>query len=303
MFRAPTRTRWRTSSGRLRANEGEKYRVGAMARAAGREKERRRSGDHAGGANALRLANKVALVTGAASGFGQGIAERFAREGAALVVNDIDRAGAERVAAAINREGGRAVGCAGDVSLDADVAMLVRVAQETYGRIDIVVNNAGTTHRNQPMLEVSEADFDRIYAVNVKSLFLSARHAVPVFRKQGGGVFITIASTAGVRPRPGLTWYNGSKGAAIVTSRSMAAELAADRIRVNVINPVAGETGMLAKFMGEDTPEMRAKFIASIPLGRLSLPSDIASAAVFLASDDAAFITGACLEVDGGRCV
>jgi 3-oxoacyl-[acyl-carrier protein] reductase len=179
----------------------------------------------------------------------------------------------------------------------------MRRALEAYGRIDIVVNNAGTTHRNQPLLDVTESEFDRIYAVNVKSLFLTARHAVPIFRKQGGGVFITIASTAGVRPRPGLTWYNGSKGAAIVTSRSMAAELAADKIRVNVINPVAGETGMLAKFMGEDTPEMRAKFIASIPLGRLSLPADIASAAVFLASDEAAFITGACLEVDGGRCV
>jgi 3-oxoacyl-[acyl-carrier protein] reductase len=251
----------------------------------------------------LRLADKIALVTGAASGFGKGIADRFSREGAALLVNDIDEAGAERVAAAINAGGGRAVSCAGDVSKDADVASLIRFAQDTYGRIDIIVNNAGTTHRNQPMLDVSEAEFDRIYAVNVKSLFLTAKHAVPVLRKQGGGVFITIASTAGVRPRPGLTWYNGSKGAAIVTSRSMAAELAVDRIRVNVINPVAGETGMLARFMGEDTPEMRAKFIASIPLGRLSLPSDIASAAVFLASDEAAFITGACLEVDGGRCV
>jgi 3-oxoacyl-[acyl-carrier protein] reductase len=153
------------------------------------------------------------------------------------------------------------------------------------------------------MLDVSEESFDRIYAVNVKSLFLTARHAVPVMRAQGGGAFITIASTAGVRPRPGLTWYNGSKGAAIVTSRSMAAELAADRIRVNVINPVAGETGLLAQFMGEDTPAMRAKFIASIPLGRFSLPSDVAAAAVFFASDEANFITGTCLEVDGGRCV
>ena len=167
----------------------------------------------------------------------------------------------------------------------------------------MVVNNAGVTHRNQPMLDVAEAEFDRIYAVNVKSLFLTARHAVPHFRKKRDGVFITIASTAGVRPRPGLTWYNGSKGAAIVTSRSMAAELAPHNIRVNVINPVAGETALLAQFMGEDTPEMRAKFVASIPLGRLSRPSDIATAALFFASDEAAFITGACLEVDGGRCV
>ena len=180
---------------------------------------------------------------------------------------------------------------------------LVEFALAAFGGLDIVVNNAGTTHKNQPMLDVSEEQFDRIYQVNVKSLFLTARHAVPYFRSRKNGVFITIASTAGVRPRPGLTWYNGSKGAAIVTSRSMAAELAKDNIRVNVINPVAGETAMLADFMGQDTPERRAQFIATIPLGRLSLPSDVATAAVFFASDEAAFITGACLEVDGGRCV
>jgi 3-oxoacyl-[acyl-carrier protein] reductase len=150
---------------------------------------------------------------------------------------------------------------------------------------------------------VSEDEFDRIYRVNVKALYLTAKHAVPHFRAKRDGVFVTIASTAGVRPRPGLTWYNGSKGAAIVTSRSMAAELAKDNIRVNVINPVAGETAMLVQFMGEDTPEMRAKFIATIPLGRLSKPSDVATAALFFCSDGAAFITGACLEVDGGRCV
>jgi 3-oxoacyl-[acyl-carrier protein] reductase len=251
----------------------------------------------------VRLAGKVAIVTGAGSGFGEGIASRFASEGAKVVVNDINRAGGERVAAAIASGGGQAIFCSGDVSIDQDVAALMARTVETWGRIDVVVNNAGTTHRNRPMLEVSENDFDRIYAVNVKSLFLTARHAVPVMRRQRAGTFITIASTAGVRPRPGLTWYNGSKGAAIVTSRSMAAELAPDGIRVNVINPVAGETGLLAEFMGGDTPELRAKFVASIPLGRLSRPSDVASAAVFLASDEAAFITGACLEVDGGRCV
>lgn len=250
-----------------------------------------------------RLDGKIAIVTGAASGFGEGIARRFALEGGHLVVNDVNVAGGERVATAIAAAGGHAVFRAGDVSRDSDVAGLVDQALRSFGRLDIVVNNAGTTHRNQPMLDVSESEFDRIYAVNVKALFLSARHAVPVFRQQKSGVFITIASTAGVRPRPGLTWYNGSKGAAIVTSRSMAAELAPDGIRVNVINPVAGETGMLAQFMGVDTPEMRAKFIASIPLGRLSLPSDVAAAAVFLASDEAGFITGVCLEVDGGRCV
>jgi len=251
----------------------------------------------------LRLANKIAIVTGAGSGFGEGIAKRYAREGAQVIVNDINEATAERVAAEIRASGGQAQSVPADVSKNADVAALVRRSVQTFGRLDIVVNNAGATHRNQPLLNVSEAEFDRIYAVNVKSLFLTAKHAVPVFRQHGGGVFITIASTAGVRPRPGLTWYNGSKGAAIVTSRSMAVELAPDKIRVNVINPVAGETGLLADFMGEDTPEMRAKFIATIPLGRLSLPSDIATAAVFLASDEASFITGACLEVDGGRCI
>ena len=251
----------------------------------------------------MRLANKSAIVTGAGSGFGAGIARRYAEEGASVVVNDIDEAGATRVAAEIARAGGRAIVCVADVSADADVARLVQSALTEFGRLDVIVNNAGTTHRNQPMLDVTEETFDRIYRVNVKSLFLTAKHAVPHFRAQRGGVFITIASTAGVRPRPGLTWYNGSKGAAIVTSRSMAAELARDNIRVNVINPVAGETAMLADFMGEDTPERRAQFIASIPLGRLSQPTDIATAAVFFASDEAAFITGACLEVDGGRCI
>jgi len=251
----------------------------------------------------MRLDHKIAIVTGAASGFGAGISHRYAQEGARVVVNDVNMPGADRVAAEIRSAGGRAAACAGDVSVDADVARLVQFALIEFGGLDVVVNNAGTTHRNQPMLDVPEEVFDRIYRVNVKSLYLTARHAVPHFRAQRNGAFITIASTAGVRPRPGLTWYNGSKGAAIVTSRSMAAELARDNIRVNVINPVAGETAMLADFMGEDTPEKRAQFIATIPLGRLSLPTDIATAAVFFASDEASFITGACLEVDGGRCI
>ena len=251
----------------------------------------------------MRLQNKIAIVTGAGSGFGRGIAQRFAAEGARVVVNDLNAENGEHTVQDIVERGGSAQFCGGDVSKDADVKRLVGFALSAYGGLDVVVNNAGTTHKNQPMLDVTEEQFDRIYQVNVKSLFLTARHAVPHFRAQRNGVFITIASTAGVRPRPGLTWYNGSKGAAIVTSRSMAAELAKDNIRVNVINPVAGETAMLVDFMGQDTPERRAQFVASIPLGRLSQPSDIATAAVFFASDEAAFITGACLEVDGGRCI
>ena len=251
----------------------------------------------------MRLDHKIAIVTGGASGFGAGIARRFAEEGARIVVNDVNAPGAQAVAAAINAAGGRAAAFAGDVSKDQDVDRLVRFALAEFGGLNVIVNNAGTTHRNQPMLDVSEEAFDRIYQVNVKGLYLTAKHAVPHFRAQHDGVFITIASTAGVRPRPGLTWYNGSKGAAIVTSRSMAAELARDNVRVNVINPVAGETAMLADFMGEDSPEKRAQFIATIPLGRLSQPTDIATAAVFFASDEASFITGACLEVDGGRCI
>ena len=251
----------------------------------------------------MRLPNKIAIVTGAGSGFGRGIARRFAEEGAKVVVNDINAEHGEQTVRDIAQSGGTARFCLGDVTKDADVKHLVEFALSAFGGLDVVVNNAGTTHRNQPMLDVSEEQFDRIYQVNVKSLYLTAKHAVPHFRSKKNGVFITIASTAGVRPRPGLTWYNGSKGAAIVTSRSMAAELAVDNIRVNIINPVAGETAMLADFMGQDTPERRAQFIASIPLGRLSQPSDVATAAVFFASDEAAFITGTCLEVDGGRCV
>jgi 3-oxoacyl-[acyl-carrier protein] reductase len=252
----------------------------------------------------MRLKNKVAIVTGAGSGFGEAIAKRYAEEGAKVVVNDIAAAGAERVAGEIRAAGGEAAVELADVSRDADVARLVGATLKRFGALDIVVNNAGTTHRNRPMLEVDEAEFDRVYAVNVKSIYLTAKHAVPHFRKAGGGCFVNIASTAGVRPRPGLTWYNGSKGAAIVTSRSMAAELGPEKIRVNVVNPVIGETGMLEQFMGmPDTPENRKKFVASIPMGRLSKPLDVAQAALFLASDEAAFITGACLEVDGGRCV
>ena len=251
----------------------------------------------------MRLKDKVAIVTGAGAGFGEGIALRFAQEGAAIVVNDFNRENGEKVAAALRAQGARAIFVYGDVSKGADVKQLLGATLKEFGALDIVVNNAGTSHRNQPMVNVSEAEFDKIYAVNVKSLYWTAQHMVPYFTTRGHGCFVNIASTAGVRPRPGLTWYNGTKGAVIVTSRSMAVELAPLKIRVNVLNPVAGETALLATFMGEDTPEMRAKFVASVPLGRLSQPRDIANAALFLASDEAEFITGACIEVDGGRCV
>jgi len=252
----------------------------------------------------MRLKNKIAIVTGAGSGFGEGIAKRFAQEGARVLVNDVNATAGERVAQEIRTAGGAAKFCKADVARDGEVAAMVRDALDAFGGLDILVNNAGTTHRRKPLLEVSEADFDKVYATNVKSLYLTARHAVPHFRQRGGGAIIIIASTAGVRPRPGLTWYNGSKGAAIIIGKSMAAELGPDRIRVNMINPVIGETGLTSEFMGvPDTPENRKSFLATIPLGRFSTPRDVANAALFLASDEADMITGACLEVDGGRCV
>jgi len=256
----------------------------------------------------MRLKNKVAIITGGAQGFGYGIAERYVQEGCNVMLVDIQAHAVEQAAAKLQDQA-KASGALPVVAQQADVSKsgdwdeLVSAALVAFGRIDIVVNNAGVSHKNQPMLDVDEAEFDRVYAVNVKSIYLSAKHCVPVFRSQHSGSFVQIASTAGVRPRPGLTWYNGSKGAVIMTSKSMAVELAKDNIRVNCINPVAGETPLLATFMGEDTPEKRALFKASIPLGRLSTPRDIANAALFLASDEAEFITGACLEVDGGRCV
>ena len=251
----------------------------------------------------MRLKNKVALVTGAGSGFGVGIADRFAAEGAAVAVVDINLKAAEQAVRDITAAGGRALAIAADVAVAADVERMVAATVAAFGRLDILVNNAGITHRNQPMLEVSEAEFDRIFAVNVKAIYLAAKAAVPVMRAQGGGVIITTASTAGLRPRPGLTWYNGSKGAAITLTKSMAVELAPDRIRVNALCPVIGDTALTAEFMGSDTPELRAKFAATIPLGRFSKASDIAAGAVFLASDEAEFFTGVCLEVDGGRCI
>ena len=248
----------------------------------------------------MRLKDKTAIVTGAGSGFGKGIAMRFAKEGARVGVIDINAEAAREVASQI---GNSAFAMEADVSIDRDVSRMVQEALDRWGQLDILVNNAGTTHRNQPMTEVTEEEYERIFAVNVKSVYLSARHVVPVMKKQGFGVILNVASTAGVRPRPGLVWYNTSKGAMITATKAMAIELAGEKIRVNAINPVAGETGMLHLFMGEDTPEKRAQFISSIPLGRLSLPEDMANAALFLCSDEAEMITGLCMEVDGGRCI
>jgi 3-oxoacyl-[acyl-carrier protein] reductase len=230
---------------------------------------------------------------------------RLAAEGAQVTVNDINTSAGERVAAAIRAHGGRASFVGADVTRDADMRELVAAAVQLYGRLDVMVNNAGWTHRNRPALEVSEAEFDRCFAVNVKSLYLATIHATPVFRAQGGGSFITIASTAGLRPRPGLTWYNASKGAAITLSKSLAAELGPDNIRVNCINPVFNpDTGLSAEFAGGPLDAARrAKFLSTIPLGRFSTALDVANAALYLASDEAAFISGVCIEVDGARCV
>lgn len=249
----------------------------------------------------MRLAGKVAIVTGAGSGFGRGIAEAYAREGAKVLVADVDGDAALAVARSI---GGAAIATRTDVTQRGDVEAMVGTAAEVLGGLDILVNNAGFTHRNQSLLTVTEDEFDRIYAVNVKAIYLATLAGVPVMEARGGGVIINTASTAGVRPRPGLTWYNGSKGAALVLTRSMAAELAPRKIRVCAINPVIGETGMLEQFMGvPDTPENRARFTATIPLGRMSRPSDVANAAVFLADPASEFLTGISIEVDGGRCI
>jgi len=247
-----------------------------------------------------RLAGKTAIVTGAASGFGEGMARRFAEEGANVILADLDGDRADAVATEI---GDNAVALSCDVSKQADIARMAETALSRFGRIDVMVNNAGCTHRNGDMLGVDEETFDRIYAVNMKAIYFAALAVVPAMEEQGGGSIITTASTAGLRPRPGLTWYNASKGWAITATKSMAVELAPKNIRVNCLCPVAGETGMLAQFMGDDTPEKRELFRSSIPLGRLSTPLDIANAALWLASDEAEFITGVALEVDGGRCI
>jgi 3-oxoacyl-[acyl-carrier protein] reductase len=245
----------------------------------------------------MRLKDKIAIVTGAGSGFGAGIARRFSEEGATVIVADINAAAGEKIAREVE---GKFIHA--DVTQGDDWTKLVRAAGD---KLDIVVNNAGWTHRNKPFLEVTEAEFDRVYAVNVKSIYLSALHALPVFRKRGRGCFVNIASTAGVRPRPGLTVYNSSKGAVITMSKSMAGEFGKDRIRVNCVNPVfSPETALSADFAGGAlTEEAKQRFLSTVPLGRFSTPLDVANACLYLASDEAEFISGVCIEVDGARCV
>jgi 3-oxoacyl-[acyl-carrier protein] reductase len=250
----------------------------------------------------MRLKDKVAIVTGAAGGFGEGIARLYVAEGARVAVADINAAGARAVADSL---GPNAIAVTCDVTRRADIDALVSATLQAFGgRLDIVVNNAGWSHRNGPLLDVDEATFDKVYAINVKSIFHMTHAVVPVMRKQRSGVILNVGSTAGIRPRPGLTWYNSSKGAVNLMSKSLAVELGPDNIRVNAICPVMGVTGLLEQFMGmPDTPENRKKFLATIPLGRLSTPLDIARAALYLASDDAEFITGVEFPVDGGRTV
>jgi len=246
----------------------------------------------------MRLEGKTVIVTGGASGFGAGIVRRFCREGARVMIADINTAGAAEMAA---DTGGLAQTV--DVADGASVAAMAEAALAAWGRIDVLVNNAGTTHDRGPLEDVPEDDFDRVFAVNCKSVYLTARHVVPTMKASGRGAILNMASTAGISPRAELNWYNASKGWMIAATKTMAVELAPANIRVNALAPVAGETPLLPRFLGGDTNENRAKFVATIPLGRLSRPEDLANAALYLCSDEAAFITGVALEVDGGRCI
>ncbi|WP_317057844.1 SDR family oxidoreductase [Roseovarius rhodophyticola] len=246
----------------------------------------------------MRLEGKTAIVTGGASGFGEGIVRKFLAEGAQVMIADINATAALTLA---NELGASA--CPVDVSDGASMQALAQAADKTFGAPDIIVNNAGITHLPQAAEYVTEEDFDRVFAVNCKSVYLAARTFVPAMKERGSGAILNVASTAGVSPRPKLNWYNASKGWMITATRALAVELAPSGIRVNALNPVAGETPLLASFMGEDTPEMREKFLSTIPLGRFSTPQDMGNAAAFLCSDEASMITGVCMEVDGGRCI
>lgn len=248
----------------------------------------------------MRLKGKKAIITGGASGFGEGIVRKFVSEGADVLIADLNIEAAQK----LSDELGTAVQASEtNVAKNDSVLKMVALASAKLGGVDILVNNAGITHLPAPMEEVSDEDFDKVFAVNCKSVFLTAKHIVPIFKSQRSGVILNVASTAGVSPRPHLNWYNASKGWMNNATKGMAVELASSGIRVNAINPVAGETPLLKKFMGEDTPEMRAKFLSTIPLGRFSTPEDMGNAACFLCSDEASMLTGVCMEVDGGRCI
>lgn len=253
----------------------------------------------------MNIQDKVIVVTGAGRGIGEGIVQVLGRNGAKVVVSDIDSSRGQAVADKIGQSGGAALFFRADVSKSKDVAALLAFTVEKYGRLDAIVNNAGWTHRNKPVLEITEEEYEKCFDINVRSIFLSIRHAVPLFQRFGGGSFINIASTAGIRPRPGLSWYNASKGAVITASKSLAAELGPMNIRVNCVNPVFNpDTGLSAEFAGGPLDEARRqKFLTTIPLGRFSSASDVANAVWYLVSDEAAFISGVCLEVDGARCV
>jgi len=252
----------------------------------------------------MRLENKTAIVTGGASGFGAGIAQRFAHEGASVVVADINDPEGESIASEIRDSGGDAVYIHADVTSRSDTKGMISAAVAHSGQLDILINNAGFSHANKSFTEVADEEFDRVYNVNVKAVYIAIQEAIPVFKRQGHGCIINTSSTAALRPRPGLAIYCSSKGAVSNLTKALAVEFAGDQIRINALCPVIGETGMLETFMGvPDTAENRKKFEATIPMGRFSTPSDVAAAALFLASDDASFITGLTMEVDGGRCV
>jgi 3-oxoacyl-[acyl-carrier protein] reductase len=248
----------------------------------------------------MRLANKTAIVTGGASGFGAGIVRKFVAEGARVMIADINGDGATALA---NEIGAQTIAQQVDVSDKASVQAMADAALSSFGHLDILINNAGITHLPAPLDEVSDEDFDRVFNVNMKSVYLTARALVPHMKSRGTGAILNVASTAGVSPRPRLNWYNASKGWMITATKAMAVELAPEGIRVNALNPVAGETPLLKSFMGEDTPEIRTKFLSTIPLGRFSQPEDMGNAACFLCSSEASMITGVCMEVDGGRCI
>jgi 3-oxoacyl-[acyl-carrier protein] reductase len=246
----------------------------------------------------MRLLNKTAIVTGGGSGFGTGICEKFAREGARVIVADVDGDSAVKIAKDLGVSSFKV-----DVSNSKSMAELATFAFNEFGNIDIIVNNAGVTHLPAPMEDISEDEFDRVLNVNIRSIYLAAKYFVPHMKNNKSGVILNIASTAGISPRPNLNWYNASKGWVITATKAMAIELASFGVRVNALNPVAGETPLLKAFMGEDTPEMRKKFLSTIPLGRFSTPEDLGNAACYLCSDEASLITGIAMEIDGGRCI